>query len=250
ASDERYYRTDTVQACAHCGGMTDWSDVILGGSVCSEECHTVLTRAATKGAPAPPLIGQLLVKDGLIPDTQLDEALRIQQGFDGYIPLGHVLVEQKVITLTQLNALLDRYRKRPRLGAVLVAANVITADQLEQAITAQRTRGRRLGDVLRRLGFATERQIKQAICLQLHLTFLDLTAFRMDSPKDLAKLINRTYAQRYRIVPIAKLGDSLTVAMDDPTDAEVIRTVEASTGLVVHVVTATQAGLQHALGEV
>src|SRR5262245_49482888 len=98
-----------MHSCAHCGAMTDWSDVILAVSVCSEECHYVLTRASTRGAPVQPLIGQLLVKGGLITEAQLEEALRIQHGFDVYIPLGQVLVGQKVISLKQLNALLDRY---------------------------------------------------------------------------------------------------------------------------------------------
>jgi len=230
--------------------LTDWSDVILGVSVCSEECHSVLIRAPSVKAPTQPLLGQLLLKDGLITEGQLEEALRVQQGFEGYIPLGHVLVEQKVITRKQLNGLLDRHRKRPKLGAVLVAARVITTDQLDRAIAVQQTRRVRLGDALRRLGLATERQIKQAMCFQLNLPFIDLTAFRMDTPNDLAKWFTRTYAQRHGIVPIAKLGSTLTVAMDDPTDSEVIRTVEASTGLVVNVVAATQEGLQHALGEV
>jgi MshEN domain len=250
ASDERLYRANTVRACLHCGARTDWSDFILAISVCSEECHYALAVASKMAGSSQPLIGQLLVKDRLITEAQLEEALRIQHGLDAYTPLGQVLVEQKVITLKQLNALLDRYRKRPKLGAVLVAAKVITTDQLEQAITAQRMRGLRLGDVLLRLGFATEPQIKQAICIQLNLPFIDLNAFRLDRKEDLAKLIKRAYAARYWIIPIAKLGNTLTVAMDDPTDAEVIQTLEASTGLVVNVVTGTRAGLQHALAEV
>jgi type IV pilus assembly protein PilB len=77
-----------------------------------------------------------------------------------------------------------------------------------------------------------------------------LKAFKLDGKAELPKLIKRLYAERYRVVPIAKLGTTLTVAMDDPTDAEVVRTVEASTGLVVNVVTATRAGLEHAVAEV
>lgn len=250
APEERLYRADTVRACAHCGAMTDWSDLALDISVCSEECHYALAVASKTAVPSQPLIGQLLVKERLITEAQLEEALRIQQGLDAYTPLGQVLVEQKAITLKQLDALLDRYRKRPKLGAVLVAAKVITTDQLEQAIMAQRAGRLRLGDVLLRLGFATEPQIKQAMCVQLNLPFIDLKAFTLGRKEDLARLIKRAYAERYRVIPIAKLGNTVTVAMDDPTDAEVIRTVEASTGLVVNVVTGTRAGLQHALAEV
>jgi type IV pilus assembly protein PilB len=250
ASDERFYRADAVYPCSHCGVMTEWVDVVLTKSVCSEECHYVVIRAVKEAAPAQPLLGQLLVKEGLITEAQLEQALVIQQSAGAYIPLGRVLTEQKFITLKQLNRLLDRYRKRPKLGAVLVAAKVITTDQLQQAVLTQGRSGVRLGDVLRRLGLATEAQIKQAICVQLNLPFLDLRSFRLDLAKDLAKLIKPAYARRCQIVPIARLGDTLTLAMDDPTDAEVIRVVEASTGFVVNVVTATKAGIHHALAQV
>jgi type II secretion system (T2SS) protein E len=250
APDERFYRADKAQACAQCSAMTEWCDVSLDVPLCSEECRLAMVGTPTPPPPAQPLVGQLLFREGLITEAQLEHALRVQHGLDTYTPIGQVLVEQKAITLKQLNALLDRYRKRPKLGAVLVAAKVITRDQLQQAMTVQRPRGLRLGDVLIRLGFATEQQIKQAICIQLNLPFIDLKAFKLDGKAELPKLIKRLYAERYRVVPIAKLGTTLTVAMDDPTDAEVVRTVEASTGLVVNVVTATRAGLEHAVAEV
>jgi type IV pilus assembly protein PilB len=251
APDEWLYRADRARPCAHCGAMTDWYDLTLDVSLCSEECHAALaTRPKAQPAARQPLVGQLLLKEGLITEAQLEEALRVQHGLDTYTPIGQVLIDQKVITLKQLNALLDRYRKRPRLGAVLIAAKIITKSQLDEAVLYQRGRRLRLGDVLLRLGFATEQQIKQAVCIQLNLPFIDLNALKLDGKVGLAKLIKRLYAERYQVVPIAKLGKTLTVAMDDPTDAEVIRTVEASTGLVVNVVTGTRAGLEHAIAEV
>jgi type II secretion system (T2SS) protein E len=250
APDERLYRTDKTESCAHCGAMTDWFDVHLGAAVCSADCHRALASRPRGLSSVQPLLGELLVRAALITQAELDEALRVQQRLDTYTPLGQVLLERKVITLKQLNAFLDKHRKRPKLGAVLVAAKVITTDQLEQAITTQRTRGVRLGDVLLRLGVATEQQIKQAICIQLNLPFLDLTAFRLEGKPNVARLIKRAYAERHRVVPIATLGHTVTVAMDDPTDVEVIRTVESGTGLVVNVVAATRAGLAHALAEV
>jgi MshEN domain len=250
APDERFYRAETARPCAQCGEMTEWCELTLYVPLCSEECRYAMVGTPMPPPPAQPLIGQLLVRERLITDAQLEHALRIQHSLDAYTPIGQVLVEQKAITLKQLNGLLDRYRKRPKLGAVLVAAKVITNRQLDEAMLYQQGRHLRLGDVLIRLGFATERQIKQAICIQLNLPFIDLKTFKLDGKLDLPKLIKRLYAERYRVVPIAKLGETLTIAMDDPTDDEVIRTVEASTGLMVNVVTGTRAGLEHAVAEV
>ena len=247
APDERMYRTGSPRPCANCAAMTEWSDLTLDVFVCSEECqyHLVTNRPKVQ-----PLVGQFLVKERLITEAQLDEALRVQASLDTYTPIGHVLVGQRIITLKQLNAVLDKYRKRPKLGAVLIAAKVITEEQLHEAILRQRARHARLGDTLLHLGFATETQIRQAICIQLNLPFIDLNDFKLERKADLASLIKRGYADKHRVVPIARLGNTLTVAMDDPTDAEVIRMVEGSTGLVVNVATGTRAGLQHALTEV
>jgi Type II secretion system (T2SS), protein E, N-terminal domain len=260
APDERLYRAHAARPCAHCGAMTEWFDLTLDIPICSDECQRERT-SRPKAPPAgpPPLVGQLLLTEGLITEAQLAQALRLQQRLDTYTPIGQVLVDQTVITLKQLNALLDRYRKRPKLGGVLIAAKVIMKSQLDQAVLSQRGRRLRLGDVLIRLGFATERQIKQAICIQLNLPFIDLKAFKLaDNPEsfkladnpELAKLFKRLYAVRYQVVPIAKLGNTLTVAMDDPTNLDVIRTVQACTGLMVNVVLGTRAGLEHAIDQV
>jgi type II secretion system (T2SS) protein E len=246
APGERLFRMEAPGACAGCGESTEWSDLALNQWVCSDGCRE---RLATKSS-AQPLVGQLLVNEGLITEAQLDEALRIQANLDAYTPIGQVLVEQKVITLKELDTVLDKYRKRPRLGAVLLAAGVITEEQLGQAMARHRTGGARLGDALLQLGFATEQQIKQAVCVQLNLPFIDLDHFAPEPGSDLARTVDHGYAAKHRVVPIARLGTSLTVAMDDPTDADVIRTVETSTGLAVNVVMATRSGLRHALAAV
>jgi Type II secretion system (T2SS), protein E, N-terminal domain len=251
APAERLYRAHATRPCAHCGAMTEWFDLTVDVPICSDECQRERTsRPTAPPAGPPPLVGQLLLTEGLITEAQLAQALRLQQRLDTYTPVGQVLVDQTVITLKQLNALLDRYRKRPKLGEVLIAAKVITKSQLDEAVLSQRGRRLRLGDVLIRLGLATERQIKQAICIQLNLPFIDLKAGKLAHNPELATLFKRLYAVRYQVVPIAKLGNTLTVAMDDPTNLDVIRTVQACTGLMVNVAVGTPAGLEHAIDQV
>src|SRR5262249_1317918 len=62
--------------------------------------------------------GELLVSDGLITQDQLDAALRLQMVARAYVPIGQVLLANKLITRKKLNALLHRYGKRSRLGAI------------------------------------------------------------------------------------------------------------------------------------
>lgn len=136
--------------------------------------------------------------------------------------------------------------RRLRLGGLLVASGAITEEQLQTALAFQRKTNFRLGDALLQLDLVTEAAIKQAISAQLGIPFVDLESCGVDAGAGLASLLSQEYAQKHRVVPIARLGVSLTVAMDDPTDAAVIEKVRELTGCAVNVVTCTRRGLVRA----
>ena len=64
-------------------------------------------------------------------------------------------------------------RLRKRLGDLLVDENIITQQQLEQALTKQQSTGRKLGDTLINLGFLTEQQMLQFLARQLDVPLVD-----------------------------------------------------------------------------
>ena len=84
-------------------------------------------------------IGNLLVKEGLVSDVQLADALRRQRAHSGYIPLGQILVSRKIITQRQLDLVLTTWSKRLKLGDALVRSGIISQEQLEQALTTQKS---------------------------------------------------------------------------------------------------------------
>jgi type IV pilus assembly protein PilB len=186
-----------------------------------------------------PRLGELLIQEGLISQEQLDAALDAQRSLPSYIPLGQVLIDQDLITRKQLTAILVRYRKRLLLGQILVKAKVITDERLKGGLSYQRKTGLRLGDALVQLGLVTETQLRQAICQQLNIPFVELEQFTPDP--ELGRLIDGVYAFKHRVVPIARAKDGLTVAMDDPTDVAVVKHLEDRTGLTINVVTCWRA---------
>lgn len=195
--------------------------------------------------PRRALLGNLLVREGLVTEGQLEEALRTQAEVDTFTPIGQILVGQGIITQAQLNVVLEKYHKKYRLGDVLVETNIITDAQLHLALDHQKKTGLRLGEVLLQLDLVTEEQMKRALCQQFAVTFVDLDTVVLD--RSLVRLLNKSYAQHRRVIPIAKVGDRITLAMDDPTDVELIHELTSFTGLKVDVVTSTYAAFQRAL---
>jgi type IV pilus assembly protein PilB len=189
-------------------------------------------------------LGNLLVKEGLLTQAQLEEALRAQAALGEPRPLGQILVEQKLITPRQLNLVLDVYRKRPRLGEVLVRSGVLTDGQLEIALEEQNRSGQPLGQVLLNLRYLTEELLRQALCTQLNIAFIDLD--QLQPAPAVVRLVSKAYARKHRLVPVSVLENVLTVAMDDPTSTGVVEELQASTGFTITPVTSTTTKIQRA----
>lgn len=189
-------------------------------------------------------IGEILIAEGLLKDIQLEEAFRLQSQSSKNQPLGQILVNQEIITKRQLDFILDQHRKRERLGDILVRTGVISKELLEVALTQQKKSGCRLGEELIKQNFISEKVMRQVLCTQLNIPFVDLEDISIDT--SLVKLINQNYAKRYQVVPVARIGDSLTLAMDDPTISWLIEELQIMTGLTINVVTSTREAIQSA----
>jgi hypothetical protein len=209
--------------------------------------------AASRGGPGDrrvrsrhrPRLGGLLVKEGLINRVQLQKALTLQQALEPCPLLGQMLLAEKLITSHELGAVLGKYHRRDLLGDVLIEAKAVTPSQLEAALASRRKTDGLLGDTLIQLGFITERQLKQALSIQLGIQFVDLDSQPVDPGA--AALISEHYARHHRVIPIARVDGRIVLAMDDPTDIDVVAEVRSCTGQPTDVVTATGDALERAL---
>jgi len=130
------------------------------------------------------------------------------------------------------------------LGEILLAGGAITKHQLEHALAQQASLKLPLGKVLLKLEYITDETMRQALSAQLNVPFIDLEKVTID--RGLARLINRSYARRHSLLPIAQVGRTVTVAMDDPTAGAVIDDLMRLTGLAITVVTAPSRAIQRA----
>ena len=198
------------------------------------------------GGPSDIRLGDLLVEAGLITEAQLRDALRDQSTTNGHVPLGELLIQQGLLSREQLKDALDGAGKWPRLGDVLVRGGAITAEQLQSALAQQKKHKIPLGQLLVRLGHITDERMRQALGVQLNIPYIDLDRFGVDP--SLARMINRSYARRRLLVPVACIGDSLTVCMDDPTDQVAIDELRRTTRYNISVVTASREAIENTFG--
>ncbi len=105
---------------------------------------------------------------------------------------------------------------RKRLGDLLVEEQIITEQQVEDALVAQKKTGRKLGDTLIELGFLTEHQMLTFLSQQLDLPLIDLSRANVDI--DAVQVLPEVHARRLRALVIGRNGDTLRVAMSDPAD--------------------------------
>lgn len=189
-------------------------------------------------------LGERLVLEELITREQLAAALQtLGDEHPGHPLLGQTLIEQKALTHQQLARVLERHG-RPRLGEVLLATRAITNEQLAFALEQQARTGLRLGDIFVKLNFVTEKEMKQALCAQLSVPFVDLDNVVID--RTLADLVDSALARARGIIPVAAIGNALTIAMDDPTDQAAVEGLATTTGQAIQVVTSTRAAFRRA----
>jgi hypothetical protein len=190
-------------------------------------------------------LGELLIRDGLITDTQLEDALRLQAASPSYVPIGHILVAHKFISRKTLTMTLRRYRKSARLGEVLLKAGQITAEQLEEGLELQRGTPLRIGQMLVRLGRVRETTMRDALCMQLQVNFVDIDAIDIDPA--LAQLIPENFARQYRVIPLLRVDDVVVLAMDNPAQVDTIAGLESFAGLEIEAVTSVPQKLRAAM---
>jgi len=106
--------------------------------------------------------------------------------------------------------------KKRLLGEILIAAGLITGEQLEKALKIQKITGEKLGEVFVKEGFVTEENIVKILEAQLGIKSLDLTRLHIDN--EAATMIPENICRKYTIIGVQITNGQLLVAMKDPLD--------------------------------
>ena len=128
-----------------------------------------------------------------------------------------------------------------RLGDLLVKEKVITPEQLEQATKLQKETHIRLASALVKLAFLSDEDVTNFLSRQYGVPAINLSYFEIDPA--VIKLIPFETAKRYQILPLSRVGASLTIAMVDPTNVFAMDDIKFMTGFNIEPVVASESSI-------
>jgi type IV pilus assembly protein PilB len=132
-----------------------------------------------------------------------------------------------------------------KLGEILLKEKIISPDQLKQALDHQKQNGGRLGNALVKLGFMSDDEVTAVLSRQYGVPSINLAYFEVDP--GVIKLIPMETAMKYQILPLSRVGSSLTVAMVDPTNVFAMDDIKFMTGFNIEPVVASETAISEAI---
>jgi type IV pilus assembly protein PilB len=134
-----------------------------------------------------------------------------------------------------------------KLGEILVRENLISPQHLREALDYQREHGGRLGFNLVKLGLVSDDMITAVLSRQYGIPSVNLDLFHID--ESVLRLMPQEVAQKYSVLPVSRVGATLTLAMVDPTNVFAMDDIKFMTGLNVEPVVVAEASIQQAIAK-
>ncbi len=134
-----------------------------------------------------------------------------------------------------------------KLGEILVRENLLTPQQLREALDFQREHGGRLGFNLVKMGMVSDDMITAVLSRQYGVPSVNLELFDID--ESVIRLIPREVADKYSVLPLSRVGATLTLAMVDPTNVFAMDDIKFMTGLNIEPVVVSEASVQDSIAQ-
>ena len=134
---------------------------------------------------------------------------------------------------------------KEKLTKILIDKNLLKEDDLQKALALQKEKGGSLSEVLVSLKLISKNDLMMAISEHLGIPPINLGRFKIDPA--VLKLIPRKVARHYKIMPIAKMGNVLTLAIADPLNIFAIDDMKALTGFKITPIVTTENDINDAI---
>jgi len=134
-----------------------------------------------------------------------------------------------------------------RLGDLFVREGLITEEQLQEALKEARQTKTRIGFALVKLEMVAEDELTRALAKQFRVPAVDLDKVQVE--EKILKLVPEDVAMKHRVLPLRKVGRTLTVAMANPTDVGALDNLKFITRFEIEPVIVGEYTLQKHLEE-
>jgi len=189
-------------------------------------------------------VGELLVEQQLVTQDQLKEALELQKVFPDQ-PIGQLLCKLGFIKESDLSFILDQKNKRLKLVDILLDGGMLDQQKITHAREVSKQSGISIEKALLTLNYVDEESLAKAVASQYDMPYIHINAPELDL--SLSRFISAVYAQKQRLAPISKIGNTITLAMARPLKAHDIRELEDSIRLKIISAIATETSISKSL---
>lgn len=139
----------------------------------------------------------------------------------------------------------DLINKKQLLGQILIKRNLISADQLKEALDVQKKEGGFIGEILVKLGYISEKDIVVALIVQCGFPYIAVNKYEIDPA--IMQLIPEEIARKHHVIALDRVGDVLSVVMANPLNLPMIEELEKMTNCKIATFIATKAEIDEAI---
>ena len=134
---------------------------------------------------------------------------------------------------------------KDKILKTLKESKLVSKEDIDKALELQKETGGSLGEVLVKLGLIDEKSLLLIFSKDLGIPPIELSRFKIS--EDLIKIVPAQYARRYKVVPVGKISNTLTVAMADPLNIFALDDLEKLTGLEINPVLSSSQDIDQAI---
>ncbi len=132
-----------------------------------------------------------------------------------------------------------------KIGELLITEGLIDESQLKKALDEQKKTKDSMGTILVKLGFVSETDLTNALGKQLGVASVDLSHFEIDAK--VLSVIPEDIARKYKVIPLHRMGYTITLAMSNPTNVLAIDDIKFRTGYNVEAVVSAETSIMKAI---
>ena len=122
----------------------------------------------------------------------------------------------------------DNFVSKRKLGELLIESGLLTIDKLKDALEAQKSTGKRLGEALIDMKIISEEEMAFSLAMQLKIPFIDLVDYSIKG--DILECIPEEVCHKFICIPLSMKNNILDVAMADPLDLHIMKDLQFITG--------------------